>query len=352
MGRISRNTALALQLTVIVVFSVSCISTKTVSIEIPIPAKNDLPEHIQSLTIVNRTVDNRYTDVESDSLQKIFYEQRFNYDTVIYDLQSADTLLQALGGLLFESGRYDVVIPVERFLKFERNAFLTNEMDWNEVKALCDTFETDAVLSVDHFTTRVSTEFDSDTFFDQYSNSFVSAPVASMKVYYEALIRVYDTLEQKVISREFFRDTLFWEDVDRTTKSLMEKFTPVKQALTEAGIAVALDYTDKIGTVWRNERRTYFAKGNDIIKQSGTLINSGEVVPAINLLKEMESNTQAKGLRSKAQYNLAVAYELMGDTNSAIAWALKSYETMYRLLTYEYLEILKRRKDELKTQKK
>ena len=347
-----KNIVIAVQLALLNIFLASCITTKSVLIEIPIPSTKELPSHIQSLTIVNRTVDNQYFDLETDTIQQIFYKHEFNYDTVIFDLQSADTLLQALGDLLYESGRYDIVIPEARFLPFEKNAFLTSEMPWNEVRELCNTYNTDAVLSVDHFKTRISTDFDSDTFFDPGLNSFISAPIARMKVYYEALLRVYDPSDQKIVSREFFRDTLFWEDADRTARELMRKFTPVKQALSETGIAVALDYTDKIGTSWRTERRTLFSDANKTLKQASLLVSSGELEQAKYSLTALEKNTHSKALKSKAQYNLAVVNELMGETNMAISWALKSYNTMYRLLTYEYLEILKRRKNELQKQEK
>lgn len=54
---------------------------------------------------------------------------------------------------------------------------------------------------------------------------------------------------------------------------------------------------------------------------------------------------------SKVQLNIALGYEILGDIDNAIGWALKSYETMFRPLTYEYLETLKKRKNELKNTK-
>jgi hypothetical protein len=333
---------------VVLTTAVSCVSTQTITIEIPQKSQKDLPDHIQSLTLVARTVDDRYTNLSKDSLQNIFYKKQFDMDTVIFDIQALDTTIKALGELLYESGRYDFVIPENRFLPFERNAFLSKEMPWNQVKELCELYNTDAILSLEHFKNRVITTFDTESFFDPGTQGFFSAPVAKMTVNYEALFRVYDPLEEKVVLTEFIRDTIFWEDADLSTRELFKKFTPVKKALSESGILIALDLSEKIGTSWRTEKRTFFSKGNAEIKSAGIFAKSGDFENATAIWKSIEASTNSKTIKSKAQLNIALAYEINGDLKNAVQWALKSYESMYRPATYEYLELLKRRNRELK----
>ncbi len=327
--------------------SLSCVTTRSFMIEIAEPGEKELPAAIQSLTLVNRTIDSNYLDLKADSLQRIFYKRQFNLDTVIYDIQSVDTTLIALGELLYESGRYDVVIPENRFLEFQKNSFLSFEMPWDEVKQLCETFKTDAVVSLDHFKTRVATHFNDETFFNPVTSEYFSGYKATMKVSYEVLFRVYDPVNEKVWLREFLRDTLVWEDADYTTRSLFSRFTPVKTALTEAGISIALDFSEKISTVWRQENRKYFDKGNQEFTRAGQFASNGDWENALEMWQKMEAASGSKSLKSKAQLNMAVAWEMLGDIDQAIAWGLKSYETMYRPLTYEYLEILKKRKKEI-----
>jgi len=335
---------------VISMLAFSCVSTKSLLIEIPQPANKNLPTEIQSLTIITQAVDKKFTDLPADSLQKIFYEQQFDYDTVVYDLQMADTTLKALGELLFESGRYDYVIPENRFLKPFSNSFSGLTLPWETVKNLTETFETDAVLSLDHLSARVITDYGSDTYFDAFSDGFYSAAQVQMQIIYEAMFRVYDPQKERIIMSEFMRDTLLWEDVDTSPRNLFSRFTPVKQALTEAGIAMALELSEKISVIWRTEQRTYFIKGNDKMKQASQMINTGNWQAAINLWKEVAENSSSKSEKSKALFNVAVGYEILGDVDAAISWALKSYDAMYRQLTYDYLQILKQRKRELKNQ--
>lgn len=331
----------------LVFFSFSCVPTRNLIIDIPQPAKKELPADIQSLTLVSQVIDNKFTDIHTDTLQKIFYQNRFNLDTVIYDFQMADTTLKALGELLFESGRYDYVIPEARFLKASSDARPAPELNWNDAASLNETFETDAVLSLDYLRTRVITDFKSDTYFNPYEDSYISAVGAEMKIAYEALFRIYYPQQKQVLLRELIRDTLYWEDTDATAKSLFSHFTPVKQALTETGIAIALDLTEKIAVRWRPERRRYFITGNRQLKQGDQLAVNGNWESAIDVWKETAENAGSNSLKSKALLNIALGYEILGNIEQAINWALKSYETMYRPLTYEYLELLKERKNEI-----
>ncbi len=350
MKQFYRKTGKYFAILLFVAISVSCVSTKTIVIEIPQKSKDELPQTIQSLTIVTRTIDDKFNNLDSDSLQRLFYLQQFNYDTIINDIQAVDTTLKALGELLFESGRYDFVIPENRFLAFEKNSFLNLQMPAEEVKQLCETYRTDAVLSLDHFKTKVSTQYQKESFYDSMSDGFSTASYAEMKIYYEALFRVYDPEKGKVILREFLRDTVIWEDMDATAAKLFKHFTPVKTALSEAGIAIALDFAEKISTKWRQEKRIVFNKGDKNLKLAIPFVVSENWEAAAALWKETAEKTKSKSAKSKAEYNIAVYYELQGDLPLAISWALKSYETMYRIETYDYLEVLKRRKNELKKQ--
>jgi len=336
-----------LPLIVIVLMITSCNAPKYITIEIPQKAKQELPERIQSLVLVNRTVDDSYTDIKSDSLQNIFFKKNFDVDTVIHDLHSADTMLQALGQLLFESGRYDYVIPENRFLDHKENAFLTETMPWNQAKDLCETFNADAVLSVDMFKTRVVTNFDKDTYYNPADDAFYEVAGAQMAVVYEALFRIYDPSNETILMREYLRDTIYWEDSAGSIRDLFSGFTTVKQGLSEAGIALALDFSEKISTVWRREQRQILQDKDEQMVKAENLVNNNDWDAAMVIWEKVATESNSKVTKSKAAFNLAVGYELQGNVDEAIKWGLESYNTMFRQLTYDYLERLKLRRQEL-----
>lgn len=328
----------------------SCVSVRTLTIDFPRPSAEELPVSIQSLAIVSQVNPEKFSDLAADSLQKILYKKEFTVDTVIYDIKMADTTLQVLGQLLFESGRYDYVIPEERFIEYSDKSQFAPVLPWETVVNISNTFNTDAVLSLDHIAARLITTFDNESYYDPYLNGFYALAAADMKICYEAMFRVYDPENQQILLRELIRDTLIWEDADASPRALFQRFTTAKQALAESGIEIALDLAEKISVRWQVQRRKIFVKGNSKIRHAAELANSNDWLAAMAVWKDIAENTNSRSLKSKALLNIALAYEMLGDINQAISHALKSYNIQYRPLTYEYLEILKMRKSELKNQ--
>ena len=331
----------------ILIILTSCSSIGYLRVQTGIPGNKDLPSDIQSLTLINRTLDAEYYDFAEDTLQQLFYQKRFNLDTILYDFTSVDTTLKVLGDLLFESGRYDIIIPEERFLPHNKNAFISRPMDWLEAERLCNTFNTDAVLSMDYFKTSIATNYKSETLYDESDDRYFKAYMAVLAIQYEALFRVYDPATKKIIDQTVIKDTLWWDDAELSNKALFDRMTSVKDALVESGIAIALDYSDKISTQWRNDMRKYYYSGNSFFEEASLYAKKSEWEQALNLWLAVAEKARGKALQSKAQFNVALAYEMLGDINQAIAWGLKSYESYYRPLTVEYLNILKKRKKEI-----
>ncbi|HYQ55749.1 MAG TPA: DUF6340 family protein [Draconibacterium sp.] len=328
----------------IVLLSYACAPTKRILVEFPQSPTKEITQDVQSLLLVNRTTDDSYSDSQTDSLQKIFYENNFKLDTIINDLTAVDTTLIALGDLLFESGRFDYVIPEDRYLDANKNAFFSALMEWDQVAELCERYNTDAILSMDMYKTRIVTQLEEESLFDSNLGSFISVAGAKMAVIYEALFRIYDPQQEVILATEVFQDTLLWEDYSTDLRALFSGFTPVKQALTEAGIALALDLSEKISTGWRSEYRVIFSKGSPELKNAAAHTDSGDWTQAIEIWESISRNSKSKSEKSKALFNLATACEIRGDINCALNYALESYNTSYHPLTYQYLELLERKK--------
>lgn len=325
----------------------ACSPVQYLKIEIGEPGKEDLAENIRSLTLVNRAVDERFENIREDSIQKIYIANDLTLDTILYDITAADTVIRALGELLFESGRYDIVIPEYRFLAHRRNAFFSEEMPWGEVKELCDTFHTDAVLSLENFKTLISTTYDDDFVWDVDGYLYNHVYVGTMAILYEAFFRVYDPSKNRVANRTFLKDTLIWQEAGFSKAELLNRITTIKGALIESGIAAALDYSEKISNSWHSETRKYYKTGDQLMGQAHNAVQEEDWLRAIETWQNLASREKKGGLKSKAEYNIALGYEMLGDIREAIKWGVLSYKTQYRPLTVEYLEILQKRKVQL-----
>lgn len=319
------------------IVSVSCKSYyTTLKIEVPKPAKEELPADIQSLTLMNRSISNQFENYQEDSLQLYFYRQGFQLSKIILDMTAADTTIQALGALLFESGRYDVVVPVQRNLKRELSyEFTPDTLSSLLVSGICRKYNTDALMVLEKFSTKVMTDFSAEKYNDPTSGVSYSY-YASMDLKYNAFFRIYKP-GRKPVEIELV-DTIYWESADYTQLRLFSKLPSVKQALTNAGIKIALDVDGKLSPSWTSEKRGYFLfdPKNDIGQQ---LINENRTDEAIAFWREKSKSTNKK-IRGRAEYNLALASELEGDIDGAIEWGLKSFYTYYQYQTEVYLKKL------------
>jgi tetratricopeptide (TPR) repeat protein len=337
----------SIQVLFAVFFFASCSSIRSIPVEVANVPGERISDEIQSLTLVNRAVNNRFRSHKADSLQQIFFQRQFNMDTVLLDTQAADTLLLALGDILFESGRFDVVIPENRLLSANTYSFIPSSMPWHEVDTLTKIFNTDAVLSLDHFKTRIITKYEKEALYDQNSNQFYTGYFANMAVAYESLFRIYNPAEKEVVKNIIVMDTLHWDDSDIVIRPLFNRFTTVKAAMIESGIHSAIRLSEKIAPVWRLTRRSYYFKGHPVLDNAHLAVLNGDWDEAADLWLQLAESTGSRSLKSKAEFNLALAYELFGDIDEAIRWGLKSYETMFRPVTYNYLETLNVRKQQL-----
>ncbi len=323
---------------------VSCRPVSFLTVELSDPPKEELPGDIQSLTLINRAVDRRYTDEDSDTLQLRFLRSQFQVDTVINDLAAADTLMNALSLLLFESGRYDVVIPVNRFLMADTLNEFASVMDWAQVEELTRAFNTDAVLSLDYFKTGVKTDFERQSLWNDIAGAYDPAHYAAeMAVYYMAQFRVYDPLHKRLYSY-LLTDSLFWMDWNYDLKNLFKSFTPVKKGLSEASVLAALTLSNRIATNWNSYQRAYFSSGSPAFREASPLLLKNEWEEAREKWLEAVAHNPRRSLKSKLEFNIAVTYEMEGFLDDAIRWGLRSYKTMYRRITFNYLNVLKSRK--------
>jgi len=336
------NYKLVFRLLILSVLFASCTASyKTIVVETAKPSPDILPENINSLTLMNRGITGEFRNFDRDTLQQYFYSKNFNVNAVVLDSMAADTTLKVLGELLYESGRYDVVIPKDRNfardLKFYK---IPEELDWNEVKLICNEFSTDALLVIERYYNKLSTNYVVHPASMEYGK-YVSGSIDSK---YDAVVKIYDPSAEKIVRQVITADTISWYDTDVSTRGLFAKLPPVKECLIQTGIRVALDLDSKLSPEWVRENRIFFVIEKNDITKIGSFITNDDWQSAYDYWLPYTRSSK-KTIKSKAEFNLALASEMLGNLDEAIEWANKSYYTQYHTQTENYLYKLKKRKE-------
>ncbi|MEI6138855.1 MAG: DUF6340 family protein, partial [Mariniphaga sp.] len=134
----------------IIVF-VSCTSLRNIGIEVSNLPQYPISDDVQSLVVFNRSMSSMFTNQNGDSLEKYFLKKRMELDTLFLDSIASDTLIKVVAKAMFESGRYDVVIPKERNLYRYNFYDLDNPLDNDLINQFCNDFKVDAVLVLEDF---------------------------------------------------------------------------------------------------------------------------------------------------------------------------------------------------------
>lgn len=338
------NTCKVFLFCLIGITAVSCKSYyTTLTIETPRPAKEELPSDIQSLTLMNRSMNNQFVNHQEDSLQVYFYRNGYQLSKIVLDSMAADTTIRALAELMFESGRYDIVVPVERNISRDLSyELLPDTLSPLFVSGICKQYNTDALMVMERFSTKVMADFSSEKYLDATTGSNFSY-YASLDLKYNAFFRIYMPGRNTLVKEIELIDTIYWESADYSQAGLFGKLPSIKKALINAGIKVALDVDSKISPTWVSEKRGYFLF--DLKNDRGQqLINENKMVEARVFWTEKAQSTNRK-IRSRAEYNLAMANELDGNIDQAIEWGLKSFYSNYQYQTEVYLKKLKALKE-------
>jgi len=304
-------------------------------------AKEELSPDIQSITLMNRSMSSQFQNHREDSLQMYFYRKGFQLSNIVLDSTAADTTVRALAELMFESGRYDVVVPLERNFKRDLSyEILPDTLSPAQVREICTNFKTDALMVLERFSTKTMADYSAERYLDGNGNGYSYNATLDLK--YDAFFRIYKPGNKTLVKSIAVSDTIYWESIDNSQAGLFSKLPSVKQALINAGIKVALDVDSKLSPTWVPEKRGYFLfKSKDDKGQK--FMNENKYDEAGRYWTELARSTNKK-TRSKAEYNLALVSELNGDLDKAIGFGLKSFYSYYRFQTQTYLKKLEARK--------
>ena len=315
---------------------------KKFTVEVPQIPKIKISDSIQSFTIMNRSINSEFQNYDESKLQIEFYRKNFHTNTVLLDSTVADTTIKALGEMLYESLRYDIVIPVDRNIyRLSSYTETPDPLDWEYVQLICDTYNTDALLALENIAVRTVTNYQTG---HEYDNPFEEKyHYASMDFYSRAHWRIYYPDSQKIlVDVAMNADTLYWDNYAYDIKELFKELPSIKKAAQITGINAALQFTNLIAPSWYSAERYYYITKNEQIDLSIKLAAEGNWEGALeNWLKFSQKGKRFD--QSKIMLNIALAYEMTGDLTSAIEWAEKSRRYYYREVVNNYLkELIKR----------
>lgn len=187
---------------------------------------------------------------------------------------------------------------------------------------------------------------------DETDNSFISY----LEAKYELHWSVYDKYSSNSTSL-ITRDTLYWESQSYSQKKAQSGLPDRYNALVDGAILAGEKAVDHFIPHWEKADRYFFTSNNKKFKEGIDSIYHMDWAGAIKVWENLYPTEKNSYTKAKIANNLAIAYEISGDIDSAAKYAelsLGAFNNLpivdYRafLFVLDYYEEINTRKKEIK----
>ena len=326
---------------IVLILLASCTVYKEYPIEIYKPGEANIPPSAKKAAIVYRNF--KYLE---DTLQH-YYKNDFQLFKAKNDPENLDSLLvtACINELSTELKNNNVFEDVSIFptTVFERHTaehlpHLPPELTENMAQAS----NADLLIVLETFS----------SFFSTYPQTFDTP--TSNEVITVAVWGIYDPVKKATIECKTMIDTAFWNGYDDQGNYRKGYTPPPRLAALEMASALAGEnYAQRFYATWQTVNRMYSIPPLPDFSDAAFYFEEGKLDRAIALWQKYADDNNGK-MAINARYNLALAYELKDDLDTAQKWLAaafrlaskyKSRNDLKTILTYQ--KILDSRRKEL-----
>ena len=303
----------------------SCEPLSTIRIETVVPASIEFPGNFNKIVFINLE-----SDLNNDQ----------NTDTLLYKIITQEMNLGFIDAIKSTAG-----IDSSRFLYLKgipnRNRVYNEDtISWYFLEQIAKKGDADIFIILDSLNMQMNNE----EYTDHYSYPVEYYKYRKLRI--SAFWSVYDLIEKKRLDKYNYADTLYWEEVGYMKAEVDKNMPGVEQCIREASYFAASDYAKRVFPGWQTELRYYFITGNTDFKIAAELVKNNKWEEASAIWEKYTKDID-KEIASRACFNLALANEMSGNIDIAIAWAETSEKIKKKSRTRYYIYNLKMRKEEI-----
>ena len=306
-----------------------------VSLNFPQPPETYLPDDVNSIAVVNRSL------VEDDDQGNRTMEAISTAEVAGSDRLASDECVKGAFEASRQMANTQLVIPQKVRLYGTGTREMPDLLDWELVANICASEGTDALLVLETFDSNTDLLLSTAT---QQAAAIIST--GSPKATLPGQINV--------------NVVCYWRLYHPATRSIIDQYQhfsylsfdtqgglPPPTALPETAYAAGVDYISRYLPGFYVERRALYRRTSGSAKhQFKAGYRRTEVANwegAIEIWDELSAHPKRK-TAGRACLNIAVANEVLGNTDLALDWAKRSYEYHNDKLGRSYSKTLLRRK--------
>lgn len=298
------------------------------------PSELVLPEHIRTIAIIDRTMPD---ENPQNKLEQIITGEVMHQDEQAI-IRLNDGFIEACSGM----NRFQPVRTAERYAGNGTKTTFPSLLEWNTVSDICNKHQTDALLSIEIFDSDfiltnnpVKIDIKDDNGNLTTRVEFKATGVAVINIG----IRLYDASNRIILDEYQTNYRLNFDAQAATLQAALNQLLDKVEAINRASFDAGFIYGQRITPTYYRVTRYFFDRPK---KELGAGVRYSEVADwksAINAWSKVVEKGDRKDA-GRAAYNIAVAYEVLGDLEEAKRWAARSHTEFEEKDADEYYKML------------
>lgn len=306
-----KRSGIVLVLSVIIFF---ICGAPTISFRVKKPSILTLPEHINSVGIIDRSVQSQSNIIEGGLTVEIpgtdKVASQFAIDGLINMIQNSDRLRGVRTTKVYTKNAAPESFP--------------EPLDWTTISKLCSEFKVDAIIALEIF--------DSDYII----------PTKMTRI--TAGFRFYDLKNKEIFDQKQFTHEIVYEGRVNTIEGAINLMVGKDNAVKDVSYDVGMIYGRRICPSWYTIEREYYRRP----KKDWNLAEGSRMMEANNWDAAIEAlqravETGKRKVKGRAAHDLAIVYEILGDYPQAKIWAQNAWGKYANKKSKNYSYILEQR---------
>lgn len=314
--------------------------TSSTRLQVLQPAAFSIPDHINSIATINRSVPSKKVGN--------FIEGLVTGEDILQDRDGAKSAIAGLSEALTRTPRFTVKQTAIELENGTGAVGFPMPMAWKDIEKICADYKVDAVAALEGFDTdnfatgrtAIRKEKNKDgkevAFTDYFQNLSSNTKLGW---------RLYDPKTHSIIDEFLVEEGKSWETNGASEAEAQSQLPNLRLCTNETSYAAGLKYGMRIAPTWTYVMRNYYTKGSDNMKRANKLAQANKWDQAAEKwqsIATLQKNVKPK-VKGRASYNMAVANEVNGKLKSALEWAEKAYSEYGNKQALEYKRILTQR---------
>ena len=234
-----------------------------------------------------------------------------------------EVLREALGEL---GERFEVVTAPGRY-EGSGTGVLSDPLNWDTIIQVCSRADADILIALEALDADVNYDFNERTVQEIVNGYPTSAPRVEVRAQRKTTVRygwrVYDRRGRTILDMFTDRSTSNQEGIGSTKQNAKDGLPAKRGVVDGLGRAAARSYARRFAPTSSFVKRTFYSGSDRRLRSAYNLSRRNNWEGAIHVWESMLTDPKAK-LRGKACFNIAVAYEALGDLVNARVFALRS----------------------------